>query len=88
VHLNYRTDRLSEAYQTGMTQLATASGGTGVFCRSTVEVASAVDRIIGTAVSHQVAWVQVPAKSRKDVTAELEAPGGRVLSYRTRFVLK
>jgi hypothetical protein len=87
VHLNYRSDRLSEAYQTGMTQLATGSGGAGEFCRSTVEVAGAVNRIVDAALAHQVAWMQVPAKSGKDVTAELEV-AGRVLSYRNRFVVR
>jgi hypothetical protein len=87
VHLNYRSDRLSEAYQTGMTQLVIGSGGEGVFCRSTVEVPDAVNRILDAAVSHRVAWLQVPAKIRRNVMVELEA-AGRPLSCRNRFLLK
>lgn len=87
VHLQQRSDRLSEAYQTGMTGLAIASGGSGIFCRSTVEVPDAVQRIIDSAGSHYLAWVQVPAKVRSNVMVELEAPG-RLSTFRNRVVLK
>jgi hypothetical protein len=87
VHLNYRTDRLSEAYQTGITQMAVASGGIGVFCRSTVEVPDAVNRAIEAAAGRSLAWVQVPQKAAKNITVELAAEGWQ-LTYRNRFVLK
>jgi hypothetical protein len=87
VHLNQRTDRLSEAYQTGMTQMAVASGGMGVFCRSTLDVVGAVDRVLDAVVARSVAWVQVPPRTPKNVIIELAADGWQ-LSYRNRFVLK
>ena len=34
VHLRYFTDRLNEAYQNGLKQLAEVTGGTAAFCRS------------------------------------------------------
>ncbi|HET8548695.1 MAG TPA: hypothetical protein VFL57_11850 [Bryobacteraceae bacterium] len=87
VHLNHRTDRLSEAYQAGMMQIAAASGGVGVFCRSTVEVADAVSRVFDAALGRSLAWVQVPPKTAKNVVVELEAEGWQ-LNYRSRFVLR
>jgi hypothetical protein len=33
VHLRYRSDRLGEAYQSGLKQLAEVTGGSAVFCR-------------------------------------------------------
>ena len=34
VHLNYFSDRINEAYQRGLLQLAEETGGIGAFCRS------------------------------------------------------
>ena len=39
VHLRYRGDRLGEAYQNGLKQLAEVTGGTAIFCRSSEEIA-------------------------------------------------
>jgi hypothetical protein len=70
-----------------MTQMAVASGGMGVFCRSTVDVADAVNRVLDAALARSVAWVQVPPKSPRNLIVELAADGCQ-LSYRNRFVLK
>jgi hypothetical protein len=87
VHLAYRTDRLNEAYQTGMIQLAVGSGGAGWFCRSPAEITESVVRMIDSAVNQYVAWVQTPPKVSRTVFVELTAPD-QALTYRTRYAVK
>ena len=42
VHLNYRRDRLNEAYHNGIQALAEATGGRSEICRSMVEIPQAI----------------------------------------------
>jgi len=87
VHLSYRNDRLNEAYQTGLMQLAAALGGSARFCRSRQEIsgqiAGALERL---AAVHRVD-LEVPPRAGKFATVQLEAPG-RPLVYRNRFALE
>jgi hypothetical protein len=86
VHLNYTSDRLNEAYQNGLTTLASASGGASTFCRSNAEISDAIQKIMGTIVSHYTLTIELPKKPLKDLQIQLESP--ERLIYRTRFTLK
>jgi hypothetical protein len=87
VHLRYRSDRLNEAYQSGLKGLAEATAGTAVFCRSSAEIGEAVRQVFGLIASHYSVTLAVPARARKSVQVQLQADGSN-LNYRTRFVLK
>lgn len=87
VHLSYSSERLNEAYQGGLLQIATATGGTATFCRSVAEIPGAIERAIASIQSLYQAIVQLPAKRPKAVTLVVEA-GGRAISYRARFLLR
>ncbi|MGH9630981.1 MAG: hypothetical protein ACRD7E_21950 [Bryobacteraceae bacterium] len=84
VHLDYRTDRLNEAYQTGLMQLATATGGAGIFCRSQGEIPDAIRHAMSSVSSQYVVSVELPGKASRLVSVQLES-GDRAVAYRSRF---
>ena len=85
VHLRYRSDRLGEAYQNGLKQLAEVTGGSAVFCRSSEEIADAVGRMLGLITSSYSVAVAVPDHLPWSFQVQLEASGKGALTYRTRF---
>ncbi len=87
VHLDYRSDRLNEAYQAGLKQLAAATGGAGVFCRSRGEIPEAITRMLGTIVSHHGVMLELPERAKRLVQIQLEGPSG-ALNHRARFNLE
>lgn len=87
VHLKYDTDRLNEAYQNGLMQLASTTGGTSVFCRLNAEIGTAIERTFRRIVSHYGLDLQVPDHSGNNVMISLESHGGN-LSYRNRVRVK
>jgi len=87
LHLSYRSDRMNEAYQTGLMQLAAATGGSSVFCRSRAEIPEAIANTFHSIASHYSLDIQVPERTSKVVPVQLES-GGRALTYRSRFVLQ
>jgi hypothetical protein len=87
VHLEYRSDRLNEAYQSGLMQLAATTGGGAVFCRSTTEVGPTIAKMLETVRSLHTVTVELPRKTGRSIQVQLEA-GGRPLSYRNRFWLE
>ncbi|MFB3827233.1 MAG: hypothetical protein ACE15B_10710 [Bryobacteraceae bacterium] len=88
VHLRYRSDRLNEAYQAGLKELAAVTGGSAQFCRSDAEIPEAVRKAFETIGSYYSVTLALPERAGADVQVQLEAEGGRNLTYRTRFVLK
>ena len=86
-HLSWQRDRLNEAYQTGLLQLAQVTGGTAAFCRTLAEVPEVVRRTMDRIVNHSTLEVELPNRPLKNVQVVIEA-GGLPLNYRTRFVLK
>jgi hypothetical protein len=86
VHLNYRSDRLNEAYQTGLLSLATATGGSAEFCRSLAEIPVALSKTLDTISSHHSLEIELPRKTSEAPAIELLA-NGRTLRYRSRFQL-
>ncbi len=87
VHVAYRSDRLNEAYQTGLLQLASTCGGMSVFCRSRAEVPDAIASTFRSVASHYSVVVRMPERSPKAVQVQLDA-GSHTLTYRSRFVLQ
>lgn len=83
VQLNYYTDRLNTAYQTGILDLAAASGGAAEFCRSLVEIPAAITKSMQAIISlHRVDAEWRPGKQKQlDVSLEAE---GRKLQFRAR----
>jgi hypothetical protein len=93
VHLNYRSDRLNEAYQNGLKRLAEVTGGSAVFCRSIAEIPDSIGKTLATIDSHYSVSLEAPERAGKSVEVQLELAksgngNGRNLTYRTRFVFK
>jgi len=92
VHLRYRSDRLNEAYQIGLKQLAETTAGTSIFCRSTAEVPDAIRSILETISTHYSVTVALPERLPKTVQVQLTASGAEgenlALSYRTRLAIR
>lgn len=88
VHLRARSDRLGQAYQNGLKQLAEVTGGSAIFCRSSEEIADAIGRALGLITSSYSVAVAVPERAPKSFDVQLDAGGKCSLTYRTRFVLK
>jgi hypothetical protein len=86
-HLSYSSERLDEAYQTGLARLAGATGGAALFSRSLAEVPDIVGRVLSAAQNHYQILVQLPPKAPRDVKLQLAAPG-RQIDHRTRFLLR
>ena len=84
VHLNYRSDPLNEAYQTGLKRLAEATGGRGVFCRSIGEIPVAVDDIVNAVQAMGMVEVAVPPAVSGAVSLNLQSKNG-ALQYRTVY---
>jgi hypothetical protein len=88
VHLNYRRDRLNQAYQNGLGTLADATGGKSVICRSVAEIPEAIADIFARISSAWRLTLAVPAKTHSNLQIQLSAPcrdGDPKLSWRTRF---
>jgi hypothetical protein len=86
VHLDYRSERLDEAYQTGLMRLASATGGSSVFCRSRGEIPDAVKRMLETIAAHSSVVIGLPEKPATLMQLELASPAGAV-THRQRFGL-
>ncbi len=84
VHLNYQNDRLNEAYQAGLLEIAHASAGSAVFCRSVGEIPEAIANTIATITALQSAEIQLGPTKAKQVDIELSAEG-QTLRYRQRI---
>ena len=89
VDVSPHTDRLNEAYQNGMKQLAETTGGAAFFSRSTTEIPEAIHRSFEAVVSHYSLTLDLPARvSRRPQIHVALAEGGGSLTYRTRIVLR
>lgn len=86
-HVEYRTDRLNEAYQNGLMQIASVTGGQAVFCRSNAEIQPAVTSMVKTILSHYGVDLKVPAQAAENVAIKIESQNGTV-THRTRMRIK
>lgn len=83
VHLDYRSDTLNEAYQRGLLELATVTGGSATFCRTNAEIPDAIAEMFQMIASHRVAEIQTASFNERQADIELAAEGSG-LKYRTR----
>ena len=91
VHINYRRDRVNEAYQNGLETLASTTGGKAQICRSVAETSGAISAVFARISSAWRLTLAVPPKANHDTQIQLSAPrvqGDLRLSWRTRFHLK
>ena len=88
VDVSPHTDRLNEAYQNGMKQLAETTGGAAFFSRSTTEIPEAIRRSFEVVVSHYSLTLDLPepVSARPQIRLLAESDGS--LTYRTRIVLR
>jgi hypothetical protein len=89
VELNQHTDRLNEAYQNGLKELAETTGGMTFFSRSTAEIPQAIAQSFSTVTSLYSLTLAVPehVSTRPQIRLTM-ADDERTLSYRTRIVLR
>lgn len=87
VHVEHQNDRLNEAYQNGLMELAAATGGSSVFCRSNTEIGTAVEQTLRTASSHYGLDLQVAGKQGSQVEIVIESETGP-LNYRNKYRVK
>jgi len=86
VHLNYRRDRLNQAYQNGLGTLAEATGGKSIICRSVAEIPEAISGVFARIANAWRLTLAVPSKTHSNVQIQLSAPcqnGEPRLSWRT-----
>lgn len=86
-HVEYRTDRLNEAYQNGLMQVASVTGGQAVFCRSNAEIQPAVTNMVKTILSHYGLDLKVPPGAAENLAIKIESQNGTV-THRTRMRIK
>ncbi len=87
VHVARLTDRLNEAYLSGLLQIATTTGGLATFCRSSAEVPQAISDALRAIGNQYRVHVQLPPKTPKSLLLGL-AVEGSALRYRDRYELK
>ncbi len=83
--LTYRTDRLNQAYQTGLISLANATGGSATISRSIAEIPTSIDQLLDKIVGHYSVKVALPDPDANKASVTLEAPEGVTLDYRSDF---
>ena len=89
VELNQHTDRLNEAYQNGLKELAETTGGMTFFSRSTTEIPQAIAQCFSTVAALYSLTLAVPehVSTRPQIRLNM-ADDERTLSYRTHIVLR
>jgi len=87
VHLDYRTDPLNEAYQTGLLELARATGGNARFCRTLSGIPSQVDEAIERAENLWSVRVGLPNSDLRQFDVTLMIPQEGLLEYRSRYMV-
>jgi len=84
LHLAFLRDRLNEAYQTGIQQIAEATFGAASFCRTPGEIPGSMDTLLAKITTHWAVDVELPERVPREFGVRLEQEGVE-LSYRTRF---
>lgn len=87
VHLADRGDRLNEAYQNGLKQIAESVSGTAIFCRSRAEIPVAIEKALATISTEYSLLLSVPEPKSNSLQIQVTA-GDTPLVYRTRLELK
>ena len=83
LHLEYRSDAVNLAYQSGLERIAAGSGGSAIFCRSDADIKPALDKLLARIRSAYFLGIDAPAVKRRQFKIRVEAqsaesPAGRV----------
>jgi hypothetical protein len=87
VHLSYSSERLNQAYQVGLTEIASSTGGSAVFCHSVAEIPGTIARMLEAISSQYVVHVALPPGISGKVGLSISARG-RQLPHRSHFSLR
>ncbi len=85
VQLNYLDDRLNEAYQTGLLELANATGGSAEFVRTPAEIPIVISRVMERLSGQSSAELEFKRAKVRHWEVELLAEGATV-RHRKRFL--
>lgn len=86
VHLDYRSDTLNEAYQTGLLELAGTTGGRAEFCRTVADIPKTVASVFSYAINTSSAVVDIPEGTPRQ--ALVSFGGISSTQHRSRFQLR
>ena len=86
VHLAFLRDRLNEAYQTGLQQMAETTGGLAWFCRSVQDIGFEVEQAFLRIRRMWYVDVEAPGNVPKTFTVALK--NGSELQHRTKYALR
>jgi hypothetical protein len=83
LHLEYRSDAVNLAYQSGLERIAAGSGGSALFCRTDTDIKPALDKLFARIRSVYFLGIDAPAVKRQQFKIRIEAqtaeaPVGRV----------
>ena len=85
-HLAWLRDRLNEAYQAGLQQIAEATGGSASFSRAPGDIAGDVSQMLKKISSHWAVDLELPAGTKRTYSVQLVVEG-REIQYRTKYTL-
>jgi hypothetical protein len=85
-HLAFLRDRLNEAYQTGLQQIAEATGGSAAFSRAPGDIPGDIGQMLKKIAGLWALDLELPAGTPRTYSVQLTA-AGREIQYRTRFTL-
>lgn len=83
-HVAYSGDRLNEAYQNGLRQIAEATGGEAWFARIPTEIGNVIDHAFARVQRHWAIDVELPPRLPRNFTLQLQGAPVEP-QYRTRF---
>ena len=87
VHLHHRNDALNEAYQTGLLELSSNSGGRAEFSRSPADIPEMIGSAFRAALGLYRAEITLPQGIGRQLSVSLLS-NGRAINHRTRFQLR
>ena len=85
-HLAWLRDPLNAAYQSGLQQVAEATGGSAAFSRAQADVPVDVAQMVQKIANHWAIDLELPAATPRTFSVLL-AVAGREIQYRTKFTL-
>lgn len=85
-HLAWLRDRLNEAYQAGLQQVAEATGGYASFSRAPGDIGGDLSQTIKKIASEWAVDLELPAGTKRTYSVQL-AVEGREIQYRTKYTL-
>lgn len=86
-HLSYNTDRLNEAYQTGLLALARATGGSASFSRSQAEISFSIGKTLDRILAHYSVRIALPDPKATKAEVTLVGPHTGQMDYRSTYEL-